>query len=95
MEIAREHKVSSKFVQKIEAELYKHDGRVIYPEEITSEMVSQQAIGPGSIALDEGDCFLLLLICLMRRKPTRSCPNAGMEPDRAVVELLVETQRLG
>jgi hypothetical protein len=32
-------------------------------------MVSQRAIGPGSIALDEGDCFLLIF--LMRRKPTR------------------------
>ncbi len=70
MEIAREHKVSKKFVQKIEGELYKHDRRVIYPEEITSEMVSGLGLGPGSIALDEGDCFLL--ICLMRRKPTRS-----------------------
>jgi hypothetical protein len=55
MEIARKHTVLRKFVQKIEAELYKHDGRAIYPEEITLEMVSQRAIGPGSIALDEGD----------------------------------------
>ena len=70
MEIACEHKVSRKFVRKIEAELYKHDGRVIYPEEVTLEMVSQRAIGPWSIALDEGDCFLLIF--LMRRKPTRS-----------------------
>jgi hypothetical protein len=70
MEIAREHKVSKMFVRKIEGELYKNDGRVIYPEEITSEMVSGRALGPGAIALDEGDCFLL--ICLMRRKPTRS-----------------------
>ena len=70
MEIAREHKVSKMFVRKIEGELYKNDGRVIYPEEITSEMVSGRALGPGAIALDEGGCFLL--ICLMRRKPTRS-----------------------
>ncbi len=35
MEIARAHKVSKKFVRKIEGELYKHDGRVIYLEEIT------------------------------------------------------------
>jgi hypothetical protein len=33
-------------------------------------MVSWRALGPGSIALDEGDCFTL--ICLMRKKPTRS-----------------------
>ena len=70
MEIAREHKVSRNFVRKIESELYKNDGRVIYPGEITSEMVSRWALGPGSIALDEGDCFTL--ICLMRKKPTRS-----------------------
>jgi hypothetical protein len=39
MEIAREHKVLKMFVRKIEGELYKNDGRVIYLEEITLEMV--------------------------------------------------------
>ena len=70
LEIAREHKVSKFFVRKIEDELYKNDGRVVSPEDVTLEMVSRRALGPGSIALDEGDCFTL--ICLMRRKPTRS-----------------------
>ena len=61
MEIAREHKVSKMFVRKIEGELYKNDGRVIYPEEITSEMVSGRALGPGAIALDEGDLSEFIL----------------------------------
>ena len=56
MEIAREHKVSRKFVRKIEADLYKHDGRVIYPEEITSEMVSQRAIHAREIQNHRVDC---------------------------------------
>ncbi len=70
MEIAREHKVSKMFVRKIEGELYKNDGRVVTPEEVTLEVVSRRALRPGSIALDEGDCFTL--ICLMWKKPTRS-----------------------
>ncbi len=55
LEIARKHKVSKKFVRKIEDELYKNDGRVVSPEEVMLEMVSRRALGPGSIALDEGD----------------------------------------
>ena len=69
-EIADEHQVSRKFVTKMEAELRKSDGRVVFPEEVTLEMVGHRALGSGSIALDEGDCFAL--ICLMRTKPTRS-----------------------
>ena len=52
MEIAREHKVSKMFVRKIEGELYEDDGRVIYPEEVTLEMVSRRALGPGSIEVE-------------------------------------------
>ncbi len=78
MEIAREHKVSKKFVRKIEGELYKDDGRVINPEEITSGMVSGRALGPGSIALDEGDCFLL--ICLMQSILCQRSPPCGNSP---------------
>ncbi len=76
-EIADEHQVSRKFVTKMEAELHKSDGRVVFPEEVTSEMVGQRALGSGSIALDEGDCFAL--ICLMRTKWMRSLGSYGSE----------------
>jgi hypothetical protein len=66
--IAHEHKVDRKFVQKIESELYRNDGHVISPEEVTLNMVSRQTLGPGTIALDQADCFALY--CLMRSKPT-------------------------
>ena len=68
--IASEHKVSRDFVRKIESELYMNDRCVVSPEEITLDMVSRRRMGPGSIVLDQSDCFALY--CLYRRKPTRS-----------------------
>ena len=42
--IASEHKVSRKFVRKIESELYTNDWCVVSPEEITLDMVSRHSI---------------------------------------------------
>ncbi len=56
-------------MRKIESKLYRNDGRVVSPEEITLDMVSQRTLGHGTIALDQADCFALY--CLMRSKPTR------------------------
>ena len=70
LKIASEHKVSRKFVRKIESELYTNDRCVVSPEEITLDMVSRWRMGPGSIVLDQSDCFALY--CLYRRKPMRS-----------------------
>ena len=47
-----------------------NEGCVVSPEEVTLDMVSRQQLGPGSIVLDQADCFALY--CLFRRKPTRS-----------------------
>ena len=63
--IASEHKVSWKFMQKIESELYINDWCVVSPEEITLDMVSWQRMGPGTIILDQSDCFALY--CLYHR----------------------------
>ncbi len=68
--IAHEHEVDRKFVRKIESELYRNDGRVVSPEEVTLDMVSRRTLGPGTIALDQADCFALY--CLMHSKPTQS-----------------------
>ena len=68
--IASEHKVDWWFVQKIESELYANEGCVVSPEEVMLDMVSRRRLGPGSIVLDQADCFALY--CLFRRKPTRS-----------------------
>ena len=68
--IASEHKVDWWFVRKIESELYANEGCVVSPEEVTLDMVSRRQLGPGSIVLDQADCFALY--CLYRRKPTRS-----------------------
>jgi len=68
--IASEHKVDWWFVRKIESELYANEGCVVSPEEVTLNMVSRRRLGPGSIVLDQADCFALY--CLFRRKPTRS-----------------------
>jgi hypothetical protein len=65
--IASEHKVSWKFVQKIESEFYTNDRCVVSPEEITLDIVSRRRMGPGFIVLDQSDCFALY--CLNRRKP--------------------------
>ena len=56
-------------MRKIESELYRNDGRVVSPEEVTLDMVSRRTLGPGTIALDQADCFSLY--CMMRSKPTR------------------------
>jgi hypothetical protein len=68
--IASEHKVDRWLVRKIESELYANEGCVVSPEEVTFDMVSRQRLGPGSIVLDQADCFALY--CLYRRKPTQS-----------------------
>jgi hypothetical protein len=68
--IAHEHKVDRKFVWKIESELFRNHGRVVSLEEVTLDMVSRQTLGPGTIALDQADCFALY--CLMRIRPMRS-----------------------
>jgi hypothetical protein len=70
LNIASEHKISWKFVRKVESELYMNDGCVVSPEEITLDMVSRRRMGPGSIILDQLDCFALY--CLYHKKPTRS-----------------------
>ena len=70
LKIASEHKVSWQFVRKIESELYTNDQCVVSPEEITLDMVSRQRMGPGSVILDQLDCFALY--CLYCRKPTQS-----------------------
>ncbi len=49
MSIAHEHKVDRKFVRKIESELYRNDGRVVSPEEVTLDMVSRRTLGPGTM----------------------------------------------
>jgi hypothetical protein len=67
--IASEHKVDRWFVRKIESELYLNDGCVVFLEEVTLDMVSRRWLGPGSIVVDQADCFALY--CLFRRKPTR------------------------
>ncbi len=47
--IAHEHKVDRKFVRKIVSELYRNDGRVVSPEEVTLDMVSRRTLGPGTM----------------------------------------------
>ena len=47
-----------------------NDGCVVSLEEITLDMVSLWRMGPGSIILDQSDCFALY--CLYRRQPTQS-----------------------
>ncbi len=66
--IAHEHKVYRKFVWKIESELFRNYGRVVSPVEVTLDMVSRRTLGPGTIALDQADCFAVY--CLMRSRPT-------------------------
>ena len=70
LKIASEHKVDRWFVRKIESELYANEGCVVSPEEVMLDMVSRRRLGPGSIVLDQADCFALY--CLFRRKPTQS-----------------------
>jgi hypothetical protein len=67
--IAHEHKVDRKFVRKIESKLFRNNGRVVSPEEVTLDIVSRRTLGPGMIALDQADCFALY--CLMRSRPTQ------------------------
>jgi hypothetical protein len=47
-------------VRKIESELYRNDGRVVSPEEVTLDMVSWRTLGPGCIGSGELFCSLLL-----------------------------------
>ncbi len=68
--IASEHKVDWWVEQKIESELYANKGCVVSPEEVTLDMVTRRRLGPGSIVLDQADCFALY--CLFHRKPTPS-----------------------
>jgi hypothetical protein len=70
LKIPLEHKVDWWFVRKIEGELYLNYGCVVFLEEVTLDMVSRWWLGPGSIVLDQTDCFALN--CLFCRKPTRS-----------------------
>jgi hypothetical protein len=68
LKIASEHKVDQWFVQKVESELYLNDGCVVLPEEVTLDMVSRWRLGPGSVVLDQADCFAIY--CLFGKKPT-------------------------
>ena len=70
MEIARAHKVSKKFVRKIEGELYKHDGRVIYLEEIT-------LVGDGMVVF----AVVFVVVVVVRSVVSSPSPSANSPCD--------------